>query len=187
MAAALFGAGPEEDGGFPSAPFRPMGDLLAEPGLHAFLTGLARQEERFHTPKDSLFLEWRYVQCPGIPYGALWDLSGRSGAVLIARRRRRRKMMELTLAEVMVSNDPAGIKAAAKLLRQAAAGTPCQYIAGSVASPSPERKALRKAGFLPFSFKGPWVTVRPLAKQALSQDPLAWTSWRPSLGDLELF
>jgi len=106
--------------------------------------------------------------------------------VIIARPRIRGKLRELTLSEILCTPDTKGIKIASSLIGHIATLSDADYLAACAAPGSTERQVLRRAGFIPFSFKGPHFTVRTLGA-GLIPDPTVWTSWRLSIGDLEIF
>lgn len=163
---------------------RPVRELLEEPGLPALLAGWAEGERRLHTPRTLEYLRWRYQQAPGPAYGALWHLEGASGAVVVARSRRRRGLRELTLSELLVSDDFGGRKAGRELLERLGALPGMDYLAAAAVPSGAEREVLRGRGWLPVP-RGPRLIVRPL--RPVRPEPLVLASWRLSVGDLELF
>jgi GNAT superfamily N-acetyltransferase len=190
LAAALFSRPPGREREAQPPPLSPGGleELLADPALEPFLAAWATGEPRLHTPRTPAYLRWRYARAPGLRYGALWRLEGTSGAVIIARGRRRRGLAEVTLSEMLVSRDPAGLGAAEGLLARFAAAGEADYLAAVAAAGSPERAALVGAGFRALPW-GPRLTVRPLDKGSADDgpDPRSIASWRPAIGDLEVF
>lgn len=164
-----------------SLELRPVEELLAEPSFERFLAGCFAGERRLHTPRDPAYLAWRYAAAPGLGYRALWDLEGEEGAVVIVRPRRRAGLAELSLVEVLTSSGEAALD---RLLRHLA-GAPANLLTAMAASGTPERRALRRAGFFPLVVPGRWLTA--LALRSSKPDPTRWSSFRFGLGDLELF
>lgn len=162
---------------------RPLGELLAEPALPNLLTAWGGREERLHTLRTLDYLRWRYASAAG-RYGALWHLDGTSGAVVVVRSRRRRTLREVTLSEVLVSDDPLGRSAVRDLLASAEALPEADYLAAVAVPGSPERRVLRQAGWMPAP-GAPRLTVQRL--QEIGPDPREPGDWRLSVGDLELF
>ncbi len=165
----------------------PVDDLCAEPELPAFLDGLHEGESRYHTERTVEYLRWRYGAIPGIDYRARSRIEGGAGAVVVYRHRVRGRMSELSFAEVLVSPGSRGARLGARLLREVMRDSPADYAAACAAKGTGERAALVRAGFLPIGLPGPRFTVNPLAGVAGSPIRLAWSSWRTSVGDLELF
>ncbi|HVS13812.1 MAG TPA: GNAT family N-acetyltransferase [Thermoanaerobaculia bacterium] len=169
------------------APLRPIDGLLAEPALPRFLERWAPGEGRWHTPRDVRYLSWRYASCPAATYRAAWRLAGGSGAVLVARIRDRRGLAELSLSEVLASADTTGREALGELLDQVDETGEHDYCVAMAATPSLERDVLARKGFLSATPVAPRLTVRRLADNASGPDPGRMESWRPAIGDLELF
>lgn len=163
---------------------RPLGELLEEPALPRLLAAWSTRDRRLHTPRTPDYLRWRYGAVPGLAYGALWQLQGASGAVIVARARRRRGLHEVTLSELLVSDDPVGRQAAQALVERVSALPGLDYLAAVAAPGTVERDALRKAGWLPVP-AGPRMIVRAL--RDADPDPRDRGAWRLSIGDLELF
>jgi hypothetical protein len=169
------------------AVLEPLSALLAQDGLEGFLEAVGADEERLHTPRTVAYLRWRYADGPLDGYLASWLLDGNRGAVVISREKERRGLAELSVAEVVASDDAVGVEAAASLLGGVLAGTRHHYAVACAARDTPERAALRRGGFLPPARIGPRMTVRPLAERAAAPDPLAEHNWRLAIGDLEVF
>jgi GNAT superfamily N-acetyltransferase len=164
----------------------PVSELLAEPGLEELLDAARRGEERLHTPLCRDYLRWRYEAVPGLRYGALWEIDGGEGAVVIARSRRRGRWRELSVCELVAGPGERGIDIGARLLRRLLADVEADYAVACGARGTAERRVLRGAGFLPVPGLGPRFTVRVL-EEGLAVDPARWSSWRLSVGDMELF
>ncbi len=131
-------------------------------------------------------MNWRYCSIPKIRYYTAYEIQGGSGAAVIFRKRVRKKMVELSIAEILVTNDPPGITNAVRLLREISKFEDVDYLAVCASEETPELKAVRLSGFIPLSFPGPCFTVFPLILSK-AIDPSKWNGWRISLGDLELF
>jgi GNAT superfamily N-acetyltransferase len=210
LKAALAGLG--RRGGIPStgsdAPIdpgagsslRPVGELLEAPALPGLLASRRAMPGRLETARSPDYLRWRYAEAPGVRYLADWSLdrgsdpspdgvAGAGGAAIVVRSRVRRGLRELTLAEILVSDDPAGRAAAAGLIGRLVRSAEADYVAALATPGSPERAVLRSAGFLPLPPSagrgGPRLVVRPLAP--IAPDPRNPAAWRLSVGDLELF
>lgn len=168
----------------PPAALRPVAELLDQPDLPVFLAAWGQTERRLHTPRSVRYLQWRYASAPGVSYGALWKMDGATGALLVARTRRRRGLTEVTLSELLLSEDQEGRRAAAELIGRIAASPRVRYLAALAVRESSERKAVRASGFFPLPC-GPRLAVRQLNTE--EPDPTLLCSWRPSVGDLELF
>jgi GNAT superfamily N-acetyltransferase len=168
----------------PPAGLQPIADLLADRHLPRFLAAWEEGAARAHTPRDSVYLAWRYGAAPGLAYGGLWHLEGDGGAVVVARASRRRGLTELSLVELLASDDRVGRAAATELLGRVAALPGIDHLVAAGAAGTPERRLLRARGFWPAAAFAPRLVVRPLTTDA-GQAPLA--RWRPAAGDLELF
>lgn len=168
--------------------------VLARPGVDRFLAALWQDEPRLHTPRDAAYLAWRYAAVPGIGYGAMADVEGDAGALVVARPRLRRGRGELALAEVLVGRGEESARRAARLLARvgaAAAEGGADYLVAVASRTTAERRALAGAGFLTLPAAGPRLAVRRLAAADAPGSPLPASlrtgAWRWSLGDLELF
>lgn len=164
--------------------FRPVAELLEEPALPELLAAWSAGDRRLHTRRTAEYLRWRYHTAPGLSYGALWHLEGSSGAVVVARTRQRRGLRELTLSELLVTDDPVGREAAQALIERLGALPEVDYLAAVSAPDTIESHALRGAGWLPVP-AGPRFLVRPL--RGADFEPRDRAAWRLSVGDLEVF
>jgi GNAT superfamily N-acetyltransferase len=176
-----------------------VSDLLAHPGLPALLdvaADRARTDGRYHTPRTPEYLRWRYAEVPRLIYGARWTLDGPAAgsAAIIVRRKLRRGLRELMVAEVLVDGT-GGAREAARLLRGLIDETGADVATALAARDTPEAEALTRAGFLRLPGAGPRLVVRPLTRDEApegnggrdARDPSDRRSFRPGLGDLELF
>lgn len=172
---------------FPDLPFPTVDELLGRPELPALLAR-RRPGDRLHTPRDLAYLRWRYAGPPGLRYHALWLFRDDTAAALVLRARERRGLREVSLSEILVDDQRQGIALAGRLLRRVARESGADYLAACAAPGTPERRAVGRAGFLPWGWPGPRLTARPLGPPpAAGADPLRIESWRFSVGDLEIF
>ncbi len=138
---------------------------------------------RLSTPKDMVFLTWRYARVPGLDYRAIVvdDSSGLRGLGL-GRLRRRGMLTELTLGEVITR--PGDTPAMRAVLR-GAAGAGTDHVAAHLCSSTALVPAGRTAGYLPVPGRGLSLVVNPRRAMPVAVDrPQAWAL---SLGDLEVF
>lgn len=186
---ALKGLLPRTDSGHAgstAAPegLQPIGDLLDEPALAGFLDAWGAGDRRLRTPRTREYLRWRYRDTPGVTYGVEYHLQGTSGAIVVGRSRRRRGLRELTLSEVLASEDRTGREVGRDLIERVCHLPGPDYVA-AVASPiGVECDLLRRAGWRPVPL-GPRLVASPLGRNEM--DPCDRNSWRLSIGDLELF
>lgn len=158
--------------------------VLEDPALDDLLSASSTSDERFHTDRTRAFLAWRYRDVPGFTYGARASLAAR-GACVIFRRRDRGNARECTIEDVICARDPRSIATAGALLWTLALSSGVDYLASSAAPSSREAAALVAGGFVPVGARGPHFTALPLAD--VTPSPLLASSWRASVGDLELF
>lgn len=179
-----------------------VGALLEEPELPTLLAAVAaraRADGRYSTPRTPEYLRWRYADVPRLAYGARWRLAGRpargeGSAALIYRRKLRRGLRELMVAEVL-ADGAEGSREAARLLRGLIDETGADVATALAARGTAEAAALSRAGFLRLPGVGPRLVVRPLTRDGAPGEagerhaphPTDRRSFRPALGDLELF
>lgn len=175
---------PPGPGGAP--PLHPIEALLDGPELPAFLARHQAERRRLHTVRDVRYLGWRY-RPPGLRYGALWDLRGGSGAVVVARERARHGLLETTVTELLLSRDDFGREAAAGLIARIASSARADYLMAVATSRSSERAALVRSRFLPAPGLAPRLVVRRLRGGRQEPDPRRLEAWALSAGDLEVF
>ncbi|HSM50248.1 MAG TPA: GNAT family N-acetyltransferase [Thermoanaerobaculia bacterium] len=169
--------------------FPAASDLLAWPALDELLESpdAVAPDPRYRTRLDRRYLEWRYGAVPGLDYRALWRDEGGPPAAVIFRGRMRGRLREVVVAEVLAPPGEAGERAGRELLRRLAQTAAADHVV-AVASPgTPERRALRRAGFVPLPLVGPRLVVRTLAPEPSPADPRRASSWRLSAGALEIF
>lgn len=162
--------------------------LLAEGAADRWLEepAAADADRRLRTPLSPEYLRWRYHSVPGHDYRALHELAGGEGAAVIFHRRRRAGLEEVKIGEVMIRGRRGPVMAA-DLLERLARAVEADYLLAVAATGTPEREALRAAGFLPARGLGPRLVVRDLDGPEGSPGPAAAAGWRCSLGDMELF
>lgn len=133
------------------------------------------------TPPSIAYLKWRYVDVPVADY--YFDAVGDEGSLsvlLIFRLKTSRLGTEMRITDVFLRSMKLG-KAALQLISRNAERYGADYITTSALS------VLPKAGAFSLPVPGgPIVTVRKVAGTEI-EDFLSYKSWRPSLGDLELF
>lgn len=146
---------------------------------------------RLSTARSLPYLRWRYQDIPGGPsfeYRSLSRSTGSAHAAVVFRGRSRRGLAEIDVAEIFPGpggDAKSSVALAADLLRELVKSADADILAAVAAPGTPERLALRKAGFVPARRLAPWVTVLPL--EASAGPGLHVDDWRWSLGDLEIF
>ena len=190
MAAAAFGrAGAAESVSLTGGELPRVSALLAALAGPEWLDhgSAATEDERLQTPLSPEYLRWRYDAVPGYEYRALHETQRAAGAALVFHRRRRAGLKEVKISEVLMRGGDQGGEMAAELLAPLVHDVDADYL-GAVAAPgTPQRRALRRAGFVPARVMGPRLVVRELAPATDAPDPTSMRAWRCSLGDLELF
>lgn len=155
-------------------------------GVEGILSDAYDGETRLHTKRTAAYLTWRYSRKSGLIYWVQACLEKDAGALVVFRQRRRRGMKELTITELLLSRGTEGVRCGSSLVRQLIDNSGADYAVASAVRQTVERTTLLKSGFFPWSIPGPRLTVRTLGAD-VQPDPSAWSSWRPSIGDLELF
>jgi hypothetical protein len=152
-------------------------------GLLAEVEAADAASGRLHTRRTSRYLRWRYADAPGLDYRALALVTdGRLRGLAIGRPRRRGALREFTLSEVLMPPGDPG--AARHLLAQVRRHSGCDHLAGHFATGSAAAAVAPRAGFIRAPI-GMTLTTRVLADPPV--DPREWSSWRLSVGDLEVF
>ena len=162
-----------------------ISDQLDRPYLDRL--GAARNSDpRLSTSMSRAYLQWRYADVPGFAYRAAESTDSGATALIVFRMRRTRGLSELRICEILVHESSRSMAGAVRLLRQLIrAASP--DIATALAPPgSAEREVVKRSGFLPAPALGPTLTVRPL-NWKLGESLTAWSTWRFSIGDLEVF
>ncbi|MBA2670746.1 MAG: hypothetical protein H0U67_10275 [Gemmatimonadetes bacterium] len=106
--------------------------------------------------------------------------------MVIFRTERQGNLQGLRISELLVGPGRASHRTASALLRTILSDAGAEFAAAMAARRTPEQRVLLSAAFLPVPRLGPLLTVRPLGGTN-GIDPLQWSHWRPSIGDLELF
>lgn len=150
----------------------------------ALLADADAGDGRLATDHDVDTLAWRYASCPDLDYRALTlpTPGGELAGLAIGRRRRRGPLAELTLAEVIVRR---GDRRTARRLLSTAARADADHITAHLPAGSPALEVARRCGYVTVPGQGPTLVAHPLGP--VTPDPVAWDSWRLSLGDLEVF
>lgn len=163
-----------------------VSDLLSAPGIDRLLSATP-DDGRLTTRPDRAYLRWRYADIPGIRYHAAWSLELGRSAALVYRSLDRRGRRELRLCEILVAPSRSAERAAQRLVQQAARFVAADHVVALATRTTPERRIVRRAGFLPAPRLGPILTVRPLNPASAPVDPRRRSSWRTNLGAVELF
>lgn len=171
----------------PVVSFPEVSEVLGHHGATGLTAATSPGDARYRTPRSREYLEWRYARAPLWRYHAAWAERGDAAALLIFRLRPRGRWRELRLCEILPSSGQAGEELATTLTGQVVATAGAHYATALAPAASPERRVLRRAGFLPLPPVGPHLTVRRLGDDPSLPDPTHWRAWHPSLGDLELF
>ena len=141
----------------------------------------------YHTEPRLDVMRWRYAEIPGFEYAVLTRGEGTDGAVAVVRSRQRGAVRELRVCELLVGSGRGARVNARRVLRDAAQ---CADVDVVIALPPAwigARRALAASGFMPVPRSGPVLTVHPLHLSGAAPNPIRLQSWRPSIGDLELF
>lgn len=145
----------------------------------------SRQSPHYRTAKPLGYLRWRYLRCPAARYHAASP--DPSTALAIYRVRERRGLRELSISELLFRPTLAGARAAASALALAWKDARADYALLAFERDPWHALAATTAGFLPAPQAGPIFTTRPLNPGPGAPDPYILASFRPSIGDLELF
>jgi hypothetical protein len=166
---------------------RCAGNLLADATLDAHLTAIPARRE-ITAPRTQPYLLWRYAAVPGFEYCATWQLSGADTAIVIHRTKARSRALEFRICEFIVGPTRTALRNGRRVLREALQASASDYATAMARLDSAEARVLAACGFLPVPHAGPVFTVRPLIAGAVAMpDPTRRSSWRLSLGALELF
>lgn len=155
--------------------------------LQSLLDEVARSDRasgRLVTARTPAYLQWRYQSAPGLDYRALaLHRNGELAGLAVGRPRQRGRLTELTLAELLVR--PGDRHSAGVLLRRLARSG-VDHVAAHFPPGTDMSQAAWRAGYLPAPGVGMTLVAHPL-DSTLQPDPLQRSSWRLSLGDLEVF
>lgn len=166
--------------------FPAVEELLQQPALEKFIRADVSSPSVYRTARSIEYLRWRYTQIPDGAYRSVWDISGEDGAAAIFRMRMRNGRRELSISELWMTSDRAGIDAGVSLLKRIAAESGADYMLASDKPKTSIATALKKGSFHRLPWVGPDFTVRPLVS-GQCPDPTSTENWRWSIGDLEVF
>jgi GNAT superfamily N-acetyltransferase len=135
------------------------------------------------TPRDPVYLAWRYGAAPLLGYRAVTEeRGGELTGVAIFRVRPRGALWESTVAEVHAGGDPG---TARRLLRKVVRSAPVDHLTLHAPGGSPLAGAATMAGFVATP-AGVSLVVNP-RRDGIRPDPTDLRAWSLSLGDLEVF
>jgi len=169
----------------PAMQAKSAASVLQEPAVHAFLEH-GWSDYRAHTARTLAYLQWRYAEIPGFNYSGDFISKNGEAALLFYRIRSRKNLTELSISEIVASNSQGGIYLGRKLLAHILNSANARYAVALAAEDTPEQQIIKDAGFFPTDHWGPVLTARLLSHHP-TVDPLNWSNWRCSIGDLELF
>lgn len=135
------------------------------------------------TARTAPYLRWRYADAPDLDYRAVTLYNGRALVGLaIGRPRFRGPLREFLLSEIFVASDD---RTLARRLLHAVARSGCDHVVAHLPAGSTAARAAAAAGFLRAPGVGIGLMVNTLSSG--NDAALDLSSWRFSLGDLELF
>ncbi len=186
LGAYLRGLSGGKEGTPPEVEAESAGAHLLQPTVRAIADRAAGSPRTaFHTRRTAEYLRWRYAVIPDFRYHALSKGEGDDGAIVVLRTRRRGAIAEIRICDVVVGQTAGARRNAVSLLRDAARVADADV---AIAMPgSIDGASMAMAGYLPVPNVGPVLTVFPLNEASGAPDPLVRSSWRLSVGDLELF
>jgi hypothetical protein len=159
--------------------------VLDSSDIDELLRGLELPSGRYHTPVDRAYLRWRYLRCPAAQYGFATFEPKRD---LIAYRLRvRRGLRELTLCDVFVEQSARGLRSAVQSLRALVRSSEPDYAVCAARLEPFVASVMLASGFVAAPYVGPVVVVRPLNRHPALPDPRRLSTFRYSIGDMELF
>jgi hypothetical protein len=167
--------------------FPTVNALVAHSEFRALMESLRTADPRLRVHHSLDYVRWRYADIPGIDYRAAFDFDGEHRAAMVFGVTRNRSLRVLRMCDLFVASTRRSQIVARGLLRRVVAGSGCDYSAAMAAWRTPEASVLLSGGFTPVPQIGPSMVVRPLEIGALGIDPLRRSSWRLSIGALELF
>jgi len=144
-------------------------------------------DSRLHTQRNKEYLRWRYSNIPGFEYDAKWRTEKDAAAVIIFRQKIRKTWKELSLSEILLTAGTSGVELAKKMIEEAAQSKAADYAVAIAARGTPEEDALRAARFSRFRGVGPVLVVKELNRLPEKIQLFDWSTWRCSIGDLEIF
>ena len=161
---------------------RTVAELLENVDVERFSTSESAGRPDLRTLPEPAYLTWRYRDVPGIEYRSSWDARGGEAAACIFRSAARSGLRELRISQLLVGSDRKGRQLGTQLVRDTLAEADPDLAVAMAAPGTPERAALRAAGFVPAPSTGPIMTVRDLSRPAPTRHEMACV-----VGDLELF
>jgi GNAT superfamily N-acetyltransferase len=167
----------------PAVEAPPASEVLGDDGLAAMLR--AREPAGgLATPRDADYLRWRYGAAPLLGYRAIRiDAGKRMDGVAVFRVRPRGRLVEGTLAELIVGDERASTARA--LVRGVRIASCADHLAATFPSGSAASNAVRRSGFV--RAPGGMTLVVNTLGHDLAPDPLDLRAWALSIGDLEVF
>jgi GNAT superfamily N-acetyltransferase len=133
-----------------------------------------------HTPKNSLYLRWRYLQIPEFNYfGSFTEKNG--GALLIGRIKMTSKIPELRITELIGSNTAYMKEELSKMIKYFSPA----FVSNMSGFDPKKLDFMKNNGFIKIPNLGPKVVLREinnLPSELLIKDNWTWTT-----GDMELF
>lgn len=160
--------------------------VLSDPGLDDHLREIPGRCE-LAAPQTQTYLRWRYADVPGFEYFANWRLSGSDTAIVVHRVKMRRRTIECRICELIAGTTTAAIANGRRVIREALRTSSGHFATAMARFDTAEAKILAACGFVPVPYAGPVITVRPLRVHSGIPDPTRRSSWRLSIGALELF
>lgn len=151
------------------------------------LGSLPIDDGRLAVEPTSAYYRWRYATIPGISYRAAYVFDGRDAAVVVFGITRDGSLLTLRLCDLLIGPTRRSQILARQLVKQVVAASDCDYAVAIAGWGTPEAGLLPGCGFVPVPRLGPLMVVRPLDMSPLHVDPLRRSSWRLSIGALELF
>lgn len=169
-------------------PFSSARTLLDQSEFEPLLDSLPSDSTRLTTRFSAAYLRWRYADIPGLAYYAASELDGASSAAVVFRLKRKGSLRELRICDMVLGPDVKAVDAGRRIVGNILRAADCDFASAMATHGSPEAKVLARCTFVPAPHTGPIFTVRPLtASSAVTPDPLHRSSWRLSIGALELF
>lgn len=143
---------------------------------------LPLDKRNFSTPLSPGYFSWRFADCPTIQYGMMADGDNFG---FIFRLKPIKGFIELRICEYWQKDNPEAFQAAAAALRHIRKKIRPLFISCAPISIHFKQKN-QLPGYWKFFEKGPFVTLRSLARQDL-QSFMDFSEWKPSIGSMELF
>lgn len=142
---------------------------------------LAKQPtEGIHTPKNSHYLQWRYLHIPEFKYFGCFSAAD-GGGLLIGRIKLTSTLPELRITELMGPNT-SYIKSELKKMIQYYSPA---FISTMIGLDQTRQFPLKNTGFIKIPNLGPKVTLRKINN--IPNELLVKQSWSWTAGDMELF